>query len=131
MPVTLELGGKSPNIVFEDADFEAAVMGAISVFLPPPVRPVLPGHGFWSSAVSMINSWNVLSRWPGRPRLATDVDRHACWAGNNTPQYRKNSGYIAIAKSEGAKCVLGGGPYQGLVRKDSNLSSQHFHWRFE
>jgi acyl-CoA reductase-like NAD-dependent aldehyde dehydrogenase len=30
MPVTLELGAKSPNIVFEDADFEAAVMGAIS-----------------------------------------------------------------------------------------------------
>ena len=30
MPVTLELGGKSPNIVFEDADFEAAIMGAIS-----------------------------------------------------------------------------------------------------
>ena len=29
MPVTLELGGKSPNIVFEDADFEAAIMGAI------------------------------------------------------------------------------------------------------
>lgn len=30
MPVTLELGGKSPNIVFEDADIDAAVMGAIS-----------------------------------------------------------------------------------------------------
>ena len=30
IPVTLELGGKSPNIVFEDADFESAVMGAIS-----------------------------------------------------------------------------------------------------
>ena len=30
MAVTLELSGKSPNIVFEDADFEAAVMGAIS-----------------------------------------------------------------------------------------------------
>ena len=29
-PVSLELGGKSPNIVFEDADIEAAVMGAIS-----------------------------------------------------------------------------------------------------
>ena len=28
--VSLELGGKSPNIVFEDADQEAAVMGAIS-----------------------------------------------------------------------------------------------------
>ena len=30
MPVSLELGGKSPNIVFEDADFEAAIMGVIS-----------------------------------------------------------------------------------------------------
>src|SRR5690554_3612356 len=28
--VSLELGGKSPNIVFDDADMEAAVMGAIS-----------------------------------------------------------------------------------------------------
>src|SRR5690606_27481872 len=28
--VSLELGGKSPNIVFDDADIEAAVMGAIS-----------------------------------------------------------------------------------------------------
>tara|TARA_A100001015_G_scaffold290426_1_gene363423 strand:+ start:1053 stop:1853 length:801 start_codon:yes stop_codon:yes gene_type:complete len=30
MPVTLELGGKSPNIVFDDADMDAAVMGVIS-----------------------------------------------------------------------------------------------------
>ena len=28
--VSLELGGKSPNIVFEDADLDAAVNGAIS-----------------------------------------------------------------------------------------------------
>ena len=32
--VTLELGGKSPNVVFEDADMEAAVAGArAAVFL--------------------------------------------------------------------------------------------------
>ena len=30
MPVTLELGEKSPNIVFDDADMDAAVMGVIS-----------------------------------------------------------------------------------------------------
>lgn len=33
-PVVLELGGKSPNIVFEDADIEAAVQGALwGIFL--------------------------------------------------------------------------------------------------
>ena len=30
--VGLELGGKSPNIVFEDADFEAAIDGALSAY---------------------------------------------------------------------------------------------------
>lgn len=29
-PISLELGGKSPNIVFEDADFETAVTGAMA-----------------------------------------------------------------------------------------------------
>jgi len=32
IPLTLELGGKSPNIVFEDADMDAAVVGAVRAF---------------------------------------------------------------------------------------------------
>jgi aldehyde dehydrogenase (NAD+) len=31
-PVTLELGGKSPNIIFEDADLEKATTGACGNF---------------------------------------------------------------------------------------------------
>ncbi len=30
IPVTLELGGKSPNIIFDDADIHAAVIGAVA-----------------------------------------------------------------------------------------------------
>ncbi|WP_226036648.1 aldehyde dehydrogenase [Aquibacillus saliphilus] len=30
IPVTMELGGKSPNIIFEDADLEAAIIGAVA-----------------------------------------------------------------------------------------------------
>jgi len=32
IPLTLELGGKSPNIIFEDADLAAAIPGAIRAF---------------------------------------------------------------------------------------------------
>ncbi len=32
IPLTLELGGKSPNIVFDDADMDAAVAGSIQAF---------------------------------------------------------------------------------------------------
>lgn len=32
IPVTMELGGKSPNIIFEDADLQAAIPGAIQGF---------------------------------------------------------------------------------------------------
>lgn len=32
IPLTLELGGKSPNIVFEDADLEAAALGSVRAF---------------------------------------------------------------------------------------------------
>jgi aldehyde dehydrogenase (NAD+) len=35
----------------------------------------------------------------------------------NQPQYRKVLDYIAIGKTEGARCVLGGGPYSGLGAK--------------
>ena len=53
IPVTLELGGKSPNIVFEDADFESAVMGAISGILRPPDKPVSQDQGCWFKAPFM------------------------------------------------------------------------------
>ena len=37
--VTLELGGKSPNIVFEDADFEAASWAQYQAYLQQLARP--------------------------------------------------------------------------------------------
>ena len=40
--VTLELGGKSPNIVFDDADLDQAVKGVVSGIFAA-VRADLPG----------------------------------------------------------------------------------------
>ena len=46
--VSLELGGKSANVIFDDADIEAASKAAASViFFPMPDRSARPAHACW------------------------------------------------------------------------------------
>ena len=54
--VSLELGGKSPNIVFEDANLENAVKGAVAGSSPPPARPASPVPACSSSDRSTTSS---------------------------------------------------------------------------
>ena len=56
MPVTLELGGKSPNIVFDDADFEAAIIGAISGIFAATGQTCIMVPDCWFRKIFMINS---------------------------------------------------------------------------
>lgn len=112
--VSLELGGKSPNIVFEDGDFEAAVMGAISGIFAATGQTCIAGSRlllqrsihdtFVKRLVEVAKSARI-----GDPMLPeTNVGPIT-----TEPQYRKVLDYINIAKEEGAKCILGGGPYDG------------------
>ena len=55
MPVTLELGGKSPNIVFDDADFEAAIIGAISGIFAATGQTCIAGSRLLVQKIFMIN----------------------------------------------------------------------------
>ena len=43
--VTLELGGKSPNIILPDADLEAAIKGSFLGIYSTPARPATPPRG--------------------------------------------------------------------------------------
>lgn len=112
--VSLELGGKSPNIVFDDADQEAAVMGAISGIFAASGQTCLAGSRlllhesihdrFVERLVEVAQQAKV-----GDPMQAeTNVGPIT-----TAPQYQKVLDYIEVAKSEGATCVLGGGPYDG------------------
>ena len=108
---TLELGGKSPNIVFDDADLEGAVKGAISGIFAATGQTCIAGSrllvqdGIYDAFVSR------LVEFARGARMGDPMDR-ATQVGPVTtpPQYAKVLEYIDIAKREGAEVLLGGGP---------------------
>lgn len=109
--VSLELGGKSPNIVFADADLAMAAAGVISGIFAATGQTCIAG-----SRLLVQNS--IRERFTeqlvelGRTARKGDPMQPDTNIGPVTtaPQYRKILDYIDIARNEGARCVLGGGP---------------------
>ncbi len=114
MPVTLELGGKSPNIVFEDADFEAAIMGAISGIFAATGQTCIAGSRLLVQSSIHDKFVKRLIEVASEAKIGDpmSMDTHV-GPVTTPPQYKKIMDYIEIAKSEGAKCVLGGNKYTG------------------
>ena len=108
--VTMELGGKSPNIVFDDADLDNALNGVISGILAATGQTCVAGSRllvqrnihdqFLEKLIAFVKSARM-----GNPMSPeTQVGPIA-----NKPQLQKILTYIEIAKDEGATLVLGGG----------------------
>jgi (Z)-2-((N-methylformamido)methylene)-5-hydroxybutyrolactone dehydrogenase len=109
--VSLELGGKSPNIVFEDANIEDAVNGVVAGIFAATGQTCVAGSrlllqdsihdGFVEKLLSLARSARM-----GNPMsMDTQVGPVTTRA-----QYRKVLDYISVAKSEGARLLMGGGP---------------------
>ena len=112
--VTLELGGKSPNIVFEDADIEAAVMGAISGIFAATGQTCIAGSRLLLQRSIHDQFVERLIDVAGQARIGDPTSPDTNVGPVTTrPQFEKIIEYIDIAKKEGAVCVLGGGPYTG------------------
>lgn len=107
--VSLELGGKSPHIVFADADIEAAVKGVISGIFAAAGQTCMAGSRvLLHRSIADVFIGKLVERMkqarigdPNRPD--TDVGPVA-----TEPQLEKVLSYIEIAKAEGATCILGG-----------------------
>lgn len=114
MPVTLELGGKSPNIVFEDADFEAAVMGAISGIFAATGQTCIAGSRLLVQRSIHDRFVRRLVEVAGEAKIGDpmSMDTHV-GPVTTPPQYKKILHYINVAREDGATCVLGGKPYTG------------------
>ncbi len=109
--VSLELGGKSPNIVFEDCDLAQAAAGVVSGIFAATGQTCIAGSRLLvQNSIKEAFSEKVAAL--GRAARKGDPMLPETNIGPVTtaPQYRKILDYIDIAKSEGARCILGGGP---------------------
>jgi (Z)-2-((N-methylformamido)methylene)-5-hydroxybutyrolactone dehydrogenase len=108
--VSLELGGKSPNIIFADAKLENAVNGAVSGIFAATGQTCIAGSRLLVQRKihdEVVDRLVVLARTAriGNPASAeTQVGPVTTLA-----QRKRVLDYVGIAGGEGATCVLGGG----------------------
>jgi len=107
--VSLELGGKSPNIVFDDADLDRAVNGVITGIFSAGGQTCMAGSRLLLQDSIHDVFLEKLLAVAGRAK-AGDPTRPDVQVGPvaTRPQFEKVMRYIDIAKAEGARCVLGG-----------------------
>ena len=107
--VSMELGGKSPNIVFDDAHLDNAVKGVISGIFAATGQTCIAGsrllvqQTIHDAFVEKLVAFARTAKMGDPMSLDTQVG-----PVTNPPQFEKILRYIDIAKSEGAKPVLGG-----------------------
>jgi (Z)-2-((N-methylformamido)methylene)-5-hydroxybutyrolactone dehydrogenase len=112
--VSLELGGKSPNIVFDDADLDLAAAGVVSGIFGAAGQMCTAGSRLLvHSSIKEAFTEKVLHA-ARSIRLGDPMDPQTNVGPIATPpQYKKVLEYIDIAKADGAKCILGGKPASG------------------
>ena len=107
--VTLELGGKSANIVFDDAEIDNAVKGAVSGIFAATGQTCIAGSRLLVQRSIHDRFMDKLLALARTARMGDPLDDSTQVGPITTPsQYRKVLEYIEIAKGEGAACVLGG-----------------------
>jgi len=114
IPVTLELGGKSPNIIFEDANLEHATVGALAGIFGATGQTCVAGSRLLVQRSVHDRVVNALAERARAVRLGDPLDPATdMGTAANEPQFRRILGCIERAKAEGARLVAGGGPARG------------------
>lgn len=103
IPLTLELGGKSANIVFDDADLDTAATEAVKGF-------TLNAGQVCSAGTRVLVQRSVYDAFLAKVKSAVE----AIVPGDNlgpiiTPaQFQRVQGYFKVAEQDGARCLHGG-----------------------
>ncbi|WP_321946305.1 aldehyde dehydrogenase [Paraburkholderia sp. J10-1] len=116
VPVKLELGGKSPNIIFDDADLDKAVVGALAGIFGATGQTCVAGsrlfvqRGVYAEVVERLAARARAIRMGDPCDAATEMGTVA-----NEPQFRRILAAIEAAKAAGARLVTGGARAQGAA----------------
>src|ERR1700749_1138490 len=114
-PVTLELGGKSPQVVFPDADLAAAANGIVAGVFAATGQTCMAGSRLVVHADVHDELVHLVADRASRIKLGDPNDPDTEMGPvANAPQYRKVLGYLETAKAEGATVASGGGADPGL-----------------
>lgn len=109
--VSLELGGKSPNIVFEDANLDDAVNGVVSGIFAATGQTCIAGSRLLLQESIHDEFVEKLAALAKTARMGDPMNTDTQVGPITTrQQYDKVLSYIDIAKNEGAQLILGGGP---------------------
>jgi phenylacetaldehyde dehydrogenase len=107
---TLELGGKTPQIVFADADFEAAIQGTAMGLFANQGQICAAGTRILVERDSYDDTVGALGEAARSVRLGDPLDPETqMGALINKKQLERVLGYIETGKEEGATLVTGGG----------------------
>ncbi len=109
IPVTLELGGKSPDIVFADADLAAAARGAVRGFTVNAGQACIAGTRILVERSVKDRFVQLLKAEMALLKVGAADD---CQVGPiiTRPQHEKIQEYFGIAEGEGATVIAGGKP---------------------
>jgi aldehyde dehydrogenase (NAD+) len=108
VPVTLELGGKSPNIVFADADLEHAAASAATTLMQNSAQTCTAPTRLLLEESAHDRFVELLAERIGTIRLGRGLDNPDMGPVVSERQMQRVLGYIAAGTKDGATAVTGG-----------------------
>jgi len=107
--VSLELGGKAPNIVFADSDLEQAVAGAMMGIFYNQGQVCCAGSRLFVEESVKDQFLDKLSEKAGKITVGDPMDKSTQMGPQvSEEQLNRIKGYVDIAREEGATVVAGG-----------------------
>ena len=112
--VTLELGGKSPNVILPDADLEAAVKGSYQAIYYNTGQACNAGSRLFVQKDQFDEVVSGLSEAAQKARVGPGLEEGTQLGPLvSAEQHERVRGYIEKGRSEGAELVTGGGDGEG------------------